>query len=105
MKVSFSCRPNLTECHRSFLLLCLLRASLAEALVEVVVTSSERPLSIRAALFLAEFTHMIYTFLPSEVNPIFGCLPTLISYVSSSDNERYVRRTIHVRKRGLNAKE
>ena len=63
-------------------------ASLPDALVEVIVTSSKE-LSIGATLFLGEFTHLVYSLLPSEVNTISGCLPNLLSYVSSANPERY----------------
>ena len=78
-------RPNLQECHKSLLILCLLRANLPKALVNVMTTTQKPEISIRATLLLGQFLHAANVYLPRDLNGSSHCLPTLLDEVSSTD--------------------
>ncbi len=72
------------DLHLGFLVAVLIQCSLPHALIEVIVTADET-LSVKATVFLAEFLFLAYGCLPAEANTLTGCLPTLLSRVSSRD--------------------
>ncbi len=64
------------------------RAKLPDALVCVIVTSSEPELSVLATVLLGEFLYLAYFLLPRELNMTGHCLPSLLAEVASSDHLR-----------------
>ena len=80
-------RPNLQDSHCSLLLFCLLKAELADALINVIITSNLK-LSIQATLLLGEFLHVTNRLLPRELNATSHCLPNLLKAVSSGDQTK-----------------
>jgi len=73
-------RPNLVESHKALLLSCYLQCGLPAALITVIVTS-DTVLSVRAAVLLGQFLHLVSTLLPHEIAATQNCLPQLASYI------------------------
>jgi len=73
-------RPNLVENHTAVLLSCYLQLGLPAALITVIVTS-DTVLSVRAAVLLGQFLHLVSTLLPHEIAATQNCLPLLSSHI------------------------
>jgi len=73
-------RPNLVENHTAVLLSCYLQCGLPAALICVIVTS-DTVLSVRAAVLLGQFLHLVSTLLPHEIAATQNCLPLLASHI------------------------
>jgi len=76
-------RPNLVESHTALLLSAYLKAGLPSALIEVIVTG-DTVLSVRAAVLLGQFLHLVSLLLPHEISSVQLCLPQLTRYVDTS---------------------
>jgi len=77
-------RPNLVENHTAVLLSCYLQLGLPAALITVIVTS-DTVLSVRAAVLLGQFLHLVSTLLPHEIAATQNCLPLLSSHIYTAD--------------------
>jgi len=77
-------RPNLVENHTAVLLSCYLELGLPDALIKVIVTS-DTVLSVRAAVLLGQFLHLVSTILPHEISATQHCLPLLTSHIYTAD--------------------
>ena len=75
-------RPNLVEAQTALLLSCYLQAGLPSALIRVIVTS-DTVLSVRAAVLLGQFLHLVSSLLPHEIAATVNCLPLLSSHMSA----------------------
>ena len=92
-------RPNLVEAHTALLLSCYLQADLPSALIQVIVTS-DTVLSVRAAVLLGQFLHLVSCLLPHEIAATVSCLPLLASHIGGQPVEatRAAAAVFHLQK-------